>query len=57
MQSFIIMLIIVTVFTRIYINKFDIKGKDVISIVLAIIFTGLLNFIQFILKFVLDLIF
>jgi hypothetical protein len=57
MQSFIIMLIIVTVFTRIYINKFDIKGKDVISIMLAIILTGLLNFIQLILKFVLDLIF
>jgi len=57
MLEFIIMLIVVLIFTRVYINKFDIKGKDVISIVIAIILTGSLNLIQVILKFLLDLIF
>lgn len=57
MFSFIIMFCIVLIFTRIYINKFDIKGKDIISIIVAISLTGFLNLIQFVLKFILDLIF
>lgn len=57
MRDFFIMLIIVTIFVRIYINKLDINGKDVIAIIIAIVLTGALNFIQFLIKALLDLIF
>lgn len=57
MLKFIIMLILVTIFTRVYINKFDIKGKDVIALAISFSLTVFLNLIQWIFKFILDLIF
>lgn len=57
MLEFVFMVCLVLIFIRVYINKFDTKGKDLISIVLAIVLTGSLYFIQFAIKFVLDLIF
>lgn len=57
MLNFIVMLIIVTIFARIYINKFNIKGKNIISVIAGVSLTGFLNFIQFALKGILDLIF
>jgi hypothetical protein len=57
MLGFIIMLILVTIFTRIYINKFDIKGKDIIALIIGFSLTVFLNLIQFVLKSILDLIF
>lgn len=57
MLSFIIMLIIVTIFTRIYINKFDIKSKDIISLILAFSLTTILNLIQWLSKLIIDFIF
>ncbi len=57
MRDFFIMLIIVTIFTRIYINKLEIKSKDIISIIIALVLTGTLNLIQFLIKALLDLFF
>jgi hypothetical protein len=57
MWSFIVMAVIVFIFTRIYINKFDLKGKNVISLISAISLTGFLNIIQLILHGVLSAIF
>lgn len=59
MLDFIIMLIILTVFTRIYLNKFDThnKNKDIIAIAISIVLAGTLNFIQLILNFILNSIF
>lgn len=57
MLSFIIMVVIVFLLTRVYLDKFDIKGKSVISLIAAISLTGFLNLIQFILHGVLSAIF
>lgn len=54
MLNFIIMLAIVTVATRIYINKFDMKGKDVIALAISVSLTTVLNLIQFLLTLFLD---
>lgn len=57
MISFVICTGLVFIFTRTYINKFDLPGKSIISLVVAISLTGFLNFIQFILHGTLSLIF
>jgi hypothetical protein len=45
------------VFSRICLNKFNINGKNVISIAIALILTLFLNSIQLLLNFLLGLIF
>jgi hypothetical protein len=57
MLGFVIMFVIVTGFTRIYIKKFDVKGKNVISVIIGFILTGFLNIIQLLLNGVLGIIF
>jgi hypothetical protein len=57
MLNFIVMLAIVTVGTRIYINKFEMKGKNLIALVISFILTVSLNLIQWLLKILLDFIF
>lgn len=57
MVGFFVMMILVTAFTRVNINKFDIKGKNIIALIIGVSFTGFLNLIQVILKWILDLIF
>jgi hypothetical protein len=57
MLNFVVMLAIVTVGTRIYINKFEMKGKNLIALAISFILTVSLNLIQLLLKFILDLIF
>ena len=46
MIEFILMLCIIVIFIRIYINRFDIQGKDIISVTIALILTTFLNLIQ-----------
>ncbi len=57
MLEFILMLCLVLIFTRIYLNKFDVKNKDVFSIAIATIITLFFTLIQLILDFMLGLIF
>jgi len=57
MLGFILMLCIIVIFTRLYLNKFDIERKDLISIVISVSLTILLNLIQLLADIILKLIF
>ena len=56
MLSFIFVLCGVFVFTRIFINKINIKNKDVIAIVLSLVLTTFLTLIQWIVSLIINLI-
>lgn len=56
MLNFIMMFCAILIFVRIYINKFDIQGKDIISIGVALSLTAILNLIQWLIDAVLKII-
>lgn len=56
MLSFILVLCGVLVFTRIFINNFDIKNKAAIAIVLSLVLTTFLTLIQWIVSLIINLI-
>ena len=56
MLSFIFVLCGVFVFTRILINKINIKSKDAIAIVLSLVLTTFLTLIQWIVSLIINLI-
>jgi hypothetical protein len=56
MINFIIMFCIVVIFTRIFLNKYDIKSKDTFAVIIALILSIFLNLIQFIIDLILKMI-
>lgn len=57
MKSFILVWCGSVIFTRLSLNKIDMQHKDSISIVLALLLTSFLTAIQFIVGFIINLIF
>jgi CBS domain containing-hemolysin-like protein len=56
MLSFILVLCGVLVFTRIFINNFNIKNKDTIAIILSLFLTIFLTLIQWLINCIINLI-
>jgi hypothetical protein len=55
MVSFILVLCGCTIFIRVYINKYEMKHKDLISIALATSLTAFLTLIQFVVNLILNI--